>query len=204
MMKLMSKKSMTPGPRDERGVLSARIVAAARNEFAEQGWAGTTLRAVARAADVDPALVYHYFGSKEGLLDAATNPPQKWLDSIAKVWTTPVDQLGTALITLLLASWADDEIGPTLRAILQTAAHEPSTREKLRRVVEGSLMGVSELGSDERDRLTRSGLISSQMMGFALMRYVWKIEPVASMPDDEAIAAIAPNLQRYVNGDLTG
>ena len=193
---------MTPGPRDERGVLAARIVTAAREEFAEHGWAGTTLRAVARAADVDPALVYHYFGSKEGLLDAATNPPQKWLESVAKVWTTPIDQLGAALITLLLASWADDEIGPTLRAILQTAAHEPSTREKLRRIVEGSLMGVSELGSDEHDRLVRSGLISSQMMGFALMRYVWKIEPIASMTDDQAIAAIAPNLQRYVSGDL--
>ena len=202
MMKLMPKRSMTPGPRDERGVLAARIVTAAREEFAEHGWAGTTLRAVARAADVDPALVYHYFGSKEGLLDAATNPPHKWLESVAKVWTTPIDQLGAALITLLLASWADDEIGPTLRAILQTAAHEPSTREKLRRIVEGSLMGVSELGSDEHDRLVRSGLISSQMMGFALMRYVWKIEPIASMTDDEAIAAIAPNLQRYVNGDL--
>jgi len=202
MMKLMPKRSMTPGPRDERGVLAARIVTAAREEFAEHGWAGTTLRAVARAADVDPALVYHYFGSKEGLLDAATNPPQKWLESVAKVWTTPIDQLGAALITLLLASWADDEIGPTLRAVLQTAAHEPSTREKLRRIVEGSLMGVSELGGDEHDRLVRSGLISSQMMGFALMRYVWKIEPIASMTDDEAIAAIAPNLQRYVNGDL--
>jgi AcrR family transcriptional regulator len=202
MMKLMPKRSITPGPRDERGVLAARIAAVARDEFAEHGWAGTTLRAVARAADVDPALVYHYFGSKEGLLDAATNPPQKWLESVAKVWTTPIEQLGKALITLLLASWADDEIGPTLRAILQTAAHEASTREKLRRVVEGSLMGVSELGSDERDRLMRSGLISSQMMGFALMRYVWKIEPIASMADVEAIAAIAPNLQHYVNGDI--
>ena len=203
MMKLMPNKSTTPGPRDERGVLSARIAAAARDEFAEHGWAGTTIRAVARSADVDPALVYHYFGSKEGLLDAATNPPQKWLESVAKVWTTPIEQLGAALITLLLASWADDEIGPTLRAILQTAAHEPSTREKLRRVVEGSLMGVSGLGSDERDRLVRSGLISSQMMGFALMRYVWKIEPIASMAEDEAVAAIAPNLQHYVDGDLT-
>jgi AcrR family transcriptional regulator len=203
MMKLMAKKSITPGPRDERGVLAARIVAAARDEFAQHGWAGTTIRAVARAADVDPALVYHYFGSKEGLLDAATNPPQRWLDSVAKVWTTPVDRLGAALITLLLASWADDEIGPTLRAILQTAAHEPSTREKLRRVVEGSLMGVSELGTDERDRLVRSGLISSQMMGFALMRYIWKIEPLASMTDDEVIAAVTPNLQHYVDGDLT-
>ena len=200
----MAKTAITPGPRDERGVLAARIVAAARGEFAQHGWAGTTIRAVARAADVDPALVYHYFGSKEGLLDAATNPPPKWLESVAMVWTTPIEDLGAALIKLLLASWADDEIGPTLRAILQTAAHEPSTREKLGRVVEGSLMEVSELGGDERDRLIRSGLISSQMMGFALMRYVWKIEPVASMTDDEAIAAIAPNLQRYVNGDLTG
>jgi AcrR family transcriptional regulator len=204
LMAVTSKKAITPGPRDERGVLAARIVAAARVEFAEHGWAGTTIRAVARAADVDPALVYHYFGSKEGLLDAATNPPQKWLDNVARVWTTPIEQLGAALLKLLLASWADDEVGPTLRAILQTAAHEPATREKLRRVVEGSLMGVSELGSDERDRLVRSGLISSQMMGFALMRYVWKIEPIASMTEDEAIAAITPNLQRYVDGDLTG
>ena len=73
MMKLMAKRSITPGPRDERGVLSARILTAAREAFAETGWAGTTMRAVARAA-VDPALVYHYFGSKEGLLEAATNP----------------------------------------------------------------------------------------------------------------------------------
>jgi AcrR family transcriptional regulator len=202
MMKLMVKKAITPGPRDERGVLAARIVAAARDEFAEHGWAGTTIRAVARGADVDPALVYHYFGSKEGLLDAATDPPQRWLENVAKVWATPTEHIGAELLKFLLASWADEEIGPTLRAILQTAAHEPSTREKLRRIVEGSLMGVSELGSDEHDRLVRSGLISSQMMGFALMRYVWKIEPIASMTDDEAIAAIAPNLQRYVNGDL--
>ena len=202
MMKLMPKKSIPPGPRDERGVLAARIVAAARDEFADHGWAGTTIRAVARAADVDPALVYHYFGSKEGLLDAATNPPQKWLENVAKVWTTPIEKLGAALIALLLASWADEEVGPTLRAILQTAAHEPATREKLRRVVEGSLMGVSGLGSDERDRLIRSGLVSSQMMGFALMRYVWKIEPIASMTEQEAIAAITPNLQHYVSGEL--
>lgn len=206
-MKLVAKTATTPGtpgPRDERGVLAARIAAAARDEFAVHGWAGTTIRAVARRADVDPALVYHYFGSKEGLLDAATNPPQQWLDRVAEVWAAPVERLGAALLQLLLASWADDEIGPTLRAILQTAAHDPATRDKLRRVVEGSLMGVSGLGSDDRDRLIRSGLISSQMMGFALMRYVWKIEPVASMTDDEAIAAIAPNLQRYVDGDLGG
>lgn len=203
-MKLMPKRSTTPGPRDERGVLAARIVAAARVEFAEHGWAGTTIRAIARAADVDPALVYHYFGSKEKLLDAATNPPQKWLDDVAKVWATPVEQLGAAVLELMLASWDDEEIGPTLHAILQTAAHEPTTREKLRRVVAGSLMGVAQLGVDEDERLVRSGLIASQTIGLALMRYVWKIEPLASMTNEEMLAAITPNLQRYVDGDLTG
>jgi len=198
----MAKKAIPPGPRDERGVLAGRILTAARAAFADAGLAGTTIRAVARDADVDPALVYHYFGSKEGLLDAATAPPQRWLESVAKTWTTPVPDLGGALLRLMLGAWADDEIGPVLRAILQTAAHDPGTREKLRRVVEGSLMGVSHLGVDERDRLVRSGLISSQLMGLAMMRYVWRIEPVASMADDELVAAIAPNLQHYIEGDL--
>jgi AcrR family transcriptional regulator len=192
----------TPGPRDDRGVLAARILAAARASFAENGWAGTTIRAIARAAEVDPALVYHYYGSKEALLDAATTPPQKWLDGVAQTWQAPPGELGRAVLTLLLASWADDEVGPVLRAILQTAAHEPATREKLRIVVERSLMGVSTLGSTERERLTRAGLVASQTIGFALMRYVWQIEPIASMTDDEVLAAVAPNLQRYIDGEL--
>lgn len=195
-------KKPPPGPRDERGVLSARILGAAREEFAQNGWAGTTIRAVARAADVDPALIYHYFGSKEALLDAATTPPQRWLDSVAKTWGTPLHEMGTALLRLMLGAWADDEIGPVLRAVLLTAAHEEATREKLRRIVESSLMGVSQIGADEQDRLVRSGLISSQIMGLAMMRYVWKVEPVASMTADELVAAVAPNLQRYVEGDL--
>jgi AcrR family transcriptional regulator len=198
----MGKKAISPGPRDERGVLAGRILTAAREAFADTGLAGTTIRAVARDADVDPALVYHYFGSKEGLLDAATAPPQRWLENVAKTWTTPVPDLGGALLRLMLGAWADDEIGPVLRAVLQTAAHDPGTREKLRRVVEGSLMGVSHLGADEHDRLVRSGLISSQIMGLAMMRYVWRIEPIVSMTDDEIVAAVAPNLQHYIQGDL--
>ena len=92
----------------------------------------------------------------------------------------------------MLGAWADEEVGPVLRAVLQTAAHEASTRGKAAQVVEGSLMGVSHLGADEHDRLVRSGLISSQIMGLAMMRYVWRIEPIASMSDDEIVAAVAP------------
>jgi AcrR family transcriptional regulator len=204
MMKLMLKRTpITPGPRDERGVLAARILSAARVAFAETGWAGTTIRAVARAADVDPALVYHYFGSKEGLLDAATTPPQRWFESVAKTWTAPQCDLGRELLRSMLAGWSDDEIGPTLLAILQTAAHEATTRDKLRLIVERSLMGVSHLGVDEKDRGVRSGLIASQLMGLAMMRYVWRIEPVASMNEQQLLAAVTAVLQHYVDGDLS-
>ena len=198
----MVKRSIYPGPREDRGVLSARILAAARTEFAEHGSAGTTIRAVARAADVDPALVYHYFGSKEALLDAATTPPRKWLDAIAETYATPTAELGPQLLRLMLESWSDHDIGPTLQAIVLTAAHEPKTREKLRTIVEHGLIGASTLATDEGERLRRSGLIASQLIGLALMRYVWKIEPVASMTDDEVLAAMAPNVQRYVDGDI--
>nr|WP_205266697.1 TetR family transcriptional regulator [Mycolicibacterium sphagni] len=199
---LIVPKNTPPGPRDEKGVLSARILDAARGEFAQHGSAGTTIRAVARAADVDPALVYHYFSSKDGLLDAATNPPQRWLENVARTWMTPVALLGEALLRLMLSAWSDDEIGPILRAVLQTAAHEATTREKLRRIVESQLIGASQLGVDDDDRRKRSGLISSQIMGLAMMRYIWAIEPVASMSEDEIVAAIAPNLQRYIDGEL--
>src|SRR3954470_22655327 len=126
----MAKKVTAPGPRDEKGVLAARILDAARGEFAQHGSAGTTIRAVARAADVDPALIYHYFGSKEGLLDAATTPPQKWLDPVAKTWATPKAGLGEQLIRNVLNIWTDQDVGPALRAVVLTAAHEPKTREK--------------------------------------------------------------------------
>ena len=102
----------------------------------------------------------------------------------------------------MMGAWADDEIGPTLRATILTAAHESRTREKVRLIVERSLMGVSALGVDDHDRLVRSGLIASQLIGMALMRYVWKIEPIASMSHDEVLDAVAPNLQRYIDADL--
>jgi AcrR family transcriptional regulator len=203
-VKHMANRSVTPGPRDEKGVLAARILDAARGEFAQHGSAGTTIRAVARVADVDPALVYHYFGSKEGLLDAATAPPQRWLESVAATWALPRDQLACRLLQNVMNAWTDDEIGPTLRAVVLTAAHEPSTREKLRAVVEHSLIGESRLGDDDTERLKRSGLIATQLLGFALVRYVWKIEPIASMSADEVLAAITPVLQHYIDGDLGG
>lgn len=197
-----AKRSTAPGPRDERGVLAARILDAARAAFAENGSAGTTIRSIARSADVDPALIYHYFGSKDGLLDAATTPPQSWVEDVARTWAVPTAELGRRLLQNLMDSWSDERVGPTLRAVLLTAAHEETAREKLRNIVERTLIGQSQLGTDEGDRLKRSGLIASQLLGFAMTRYVWQVEPIASMTESEVLAAMTPNLQHYIDGNL--
>lgn len=191
------------GPRDDRGVLAARILDAARTSFGENGWAGTTMRGVARDADVDPALVHHYFGNKAGLLDAATTAPPEWAASVVAAWAKPSDTLGESLVRNVLANWNNPAFRPTMLSVLLTAAHEPSTREKLARIIAGQLMGpgLERLETETRD--VRAGLVASQLFGFMMMRYVWKIEPIASLPDEDAIAALAPTIQRYLDGPIS-
>jgi AcrR family transcriptional regulator len=171
--------------------------------FAEHGYAGTTIRAVAKAADVDPALVHHYYGSKEALLDAATALPQSFADRVVAAWQSPADQLGEQLVRQMLDNWQNPDHAPVMRALVQIAGNEPAIREKLRQIVERSFMGPSAQALDDRERLLRSSLIASQLMGLAFMRFIWRIEPLASMSDDEVVRFIGPTIQRYLTGDVT-
>lgn len=197
---MATQTAVPPGPRGERGELAARILDCARGSFAEHGWAGTTVRSVARAADVDPALVYHYYRSKQQLLEAATTPPAGFLASVVEAWQAPSAELGERLVRNLLAAWTNDEYRVVLQAILMTAAHESTTRERLRLSVETSLMGPAAIGLDEQDRRARAGLIASQLIGFAMLRYVWVVEPLASMSAEDAVDHLAPTIQRYASG----
>ena len=200
---MMASRALPPGPRDFKGVLAARILTVARSAFSENGWAGTTIRGIAREADVDPSLIYHYFGSKEALLDACTTPPAAFLARIRDTWAAPREELGARLVATTLQNWQDENSAPTTRAILLIAAHEPGTRAKLRALVANSLMGPASIGRTEKERVTRSGLIASQLLGLGLMRYIWEVEPIASMSDDEVIAAVGPTIQRYIDDDIT-
>src|ERR1700761_9322983 len=93
-----SSKPTHRGPRDESGIVAARILTAARASFAAHGYAGTSMRSVARDANVDPALVSYYYKSKGGLLDAALVPPPGWSNAIATAATAPIQRRGVALV----------------------------------------------------------------------------------------------------------
>jgi AcrR family transcriptional regulator len=179
-----------------------RITAAARTSFAHNGWAGTTMRGVARDADVDPALVHYYFASKEQLLDASTMPPEEWLESIARTNVVPLRERGEAIVRNVIWGWTQPAISETLGSILMTAAHEPRTRDKLRAFVTASLLPAIAERIEGEERLLRASLIATQVVGLVMMRWVWEIEPIASLPDDDLVVLIGPTIQRYLTGRL--
>ena len=180
----------------------ARIERAARASFAEKGWAGTSMRAIAREVDVDPALVHYYFSSKEDLLNAVTNPPPEWIASIQTTTLVPLRRRGEAMMRNVVWAWSQPQIREVLTAILLTAAHEPRTREKLRVLITASLLPAVAERLDDEERLLRASLIATQVLGLAMLRYVWQIEPLASLPDDDLVASLGPTIQRYLTGRL--
>ncbi len=187
-----------PGGPDTRG----QILDAARESFAERGFSGTTIRAVAASADVDPALVHHYFGSKDDLFLAALAIPVDPRQLVPTVFASGTDGAGERLLRLFLSVWDDPETRLPLLAVVRSSltANTPETllQQGLLRIVLTPLREA--LPADEADR--RVNLVISQMIGLVVTRYLLRLEPLASMPADEVVASVAPNLQRYLDGPL--
>jgi AcrR family transcriptional regulator len=179
-----------------------RIVTVARASFAESGWAGTSLRAVARDAGVDARLIAYYFADKSALLEACLQPPAGYLEGIAAVLRTPLRRRGAALVRNLLGAWSNPPTATVLRSIILTAAHEPVALERLQQVFRNSMIGAVAASLDDDERLVRGGLVASQLVGLSMTRYVWRLEPIWRLPDEDVIRLIGPTVQRYLTGRL--
>jgi AcrR family transcriptional regulator len=177
------------------------ILAAARSSFAQRGFAGTTIRAVASAAGVDAALVHHYFGTKDELFVAALELPVDPRKLIGPVLAGPVDEAAERFLGIFLSVWDDPDIRPSLLAVARAIMDPAGSRL----MSEGVLPVVIEpigaaLGIDDPHR--RMPLVASQVIGLILMRYVLAVEPLASMSREQLIAIYAPTIQRYLTGEL--
>ncbi|MEU3829958.1 TetR family transcriptional regulator [Streptomyces sp. NPDC029080] len=179
-------------------MIAERILAAARASFSAQGYATTTLRSVARAAEVDPSLVSYYFKSKKGLFEAALAPPDSFMEGVHKAAIAPPHERGTAIVTAMLGLWDDPAAAAVLQSIILTASHEASALERLRSLFSDQVLTAvaHSLSSTERD--CRAGLVASQMVGLAMTRYVWRFGPMAELPSDRVVELIAPTIQRYL------
>jgi AcrR family transcriptional regulator len=187
------------GRRPGAGGTRERILSAARSQFAEAGFDGTTIRGIAAAAGVDPALVPHYFGSKEGVFRAALDFPIDPAAALPRVLEPGLDGLGERLAVFFLQTWDSPSGSPMLALLRSVVASETAAallRDFVSREVLARLAGVVELDHPQ----LRASLVASQLVGLAMVRYVVKVEPLASTPPEEVARWLGPTLDRYLRG----
>ena len=180
-----------------------RILASARELFARNGIGNTSIRAVAAAAGVDSALVHHYFGTKEKLFGAAVRIPIDPMEVIGPLREVPVEELGYQIPSKLLPLW-DSELGAGLMATLRSVI--AGSEVNLFRSFIQDVIAV-EVGGRVDDPpgsgVIRVQFVASQLIGVVMARYILELEPFKSLPAERIARTIAPNLQRYLTGDLS-
>jgi AcrR family transcriptional regulator len=198
---MVRRTGRRPGNPDTREA----ILSAARNAFAEKGFDGASIRAIATGAGVDPALVHHYFGTKDKLFLASMNVPLDPVDLITEATTGDRDEIGVRFVRAFLAMW-DGPRGAAAVAVLRSVVGTEWTTKLFREFIITQVLrrAVPKLGLDPAEAHLRVTLAASHLVGLALARYVIKVEPLASAPTDTLVAAIGPAVQRYLTEDLPG
>jgi AcrR family transcriptional regulator len=178
------------------------ILDAARRAFAEHGYQHATIRGVADLAGVDPALVHHYFGTKQALFVAAVQLPVNPVEQLMAVLAEDPGQAGERMVELFLSIWDHAADQSPLLALVRSAVGDEHAAAMLREFIAEEVLGqiAHRLGSP--DAQLRATLVGSQIIGLAMARYIVKVEPLASAPAAQVVAAIGPTLQRYLTGDI--
>lgn len=191
------RRGRRPGAPDTR----AAILGAAREQFAAQGFAGTSIRSIAGAAGVDAALVHHYFGTKDDLFVAALQLPVDPRERLAEVVAHGPAGAGERLVRIFVSVWDDPELQLPLLGLARSIL-DPSGQRLMRDGFVPAVLhpvGVA-LGIDRPE--VRMPLVASQVLGVILTRYVLEVEPIASLPADDLVAIYGPTIQRYLTGPL--
>jgi len=192
------RRGRRPGGADTR----AALIEAAREVFAESGYAGATVRGIAKRAGVDPAMVNHGFGGKEGLFgEAVLQLPFNPKTVADELMSGDVDELGHRIVTRFLTVWDSAGGGVFTALVRSVAAHEQAIdvmRDLFVHYLFGRVAKLAGTGAVEM----RATLCASQIIGLGMVRYVTGFEPLASADIPTVAAAIGPTIQRYLTGPL--
>ncbi|QLY33865.1 TetR/AcrR family transcriptional regulator [Nocardia huaxiensis] len=190
------------GRRPGRSGTREAILDAARVRFAEVGFDKASIRSIATAASVDPALVHHYFGTKQELFTAALELPIDPTVVTSQIAAAPLDRLGETIVRAVLTVW-DSPHGVQAIAAFRTllGSGDPALARAF--MLEIVLKDVrARVDSPPGTGGKRVTLAASQLAGLLVMRKIVQLEPLASLPIDELVATVGPTLQHYLTGEL--
>jgi AcrR family transcriptional regulator len=176
----------------------ALILAAAREQFAANGYGGATIRGIAERAGIDPAMVIRYFGSKDELFARAAVFDLRLpsFDGIER------SQIGATLVRHAIELWEGDQGSSGLTILLRSAASNEYAAGKVREVFAAQVTPALARVAGKADARRRAGLVASQILGLALCRHVLKIPPVVEMSPEAIVELVGPTIQRYAAGPL--
>jgi AcrR family transcriptional regulator len=195
---VVKRRGRRPGPSGTREA----ITQAARRQFSELGYDRASIRSVAAEAGVDPALIVHYFGSKQRLFLAAIELPFEVGDLVERLETGPREQVGERVARFALEVLGNPDARARWTGMIRAAASDHDAAGLLREVLTQRIFEPLAKALGSEDAQLRANLASSQMVGLVMARYIIAIEPLASADAETVASAIAPTLQRYLVGPL--
>jgi AcrR family transcriptional regulator len=186
-------------PRTESADTRDRILTAAREEFSERGYEKASVRGIAKAAGVDSALVHHYFGTKERIFEAAIEVAfAPALNAPEAVAEGPLEGVGERLTRFVFGVWENPTTRTPLLAIVRSAVNNETAAAVFRRLIASQLLRRIAAQLELPDAELRAELAAAQLVGCALLRYVIKVEPLASADLEQIIARVAPVVQAHL------
>ncbi|WBB64259.1 TetR family transcriptional regulator [Streptomyces sp. WMMC500] len=183
-----------PGTRD-------RILAAARSEFAEWGYEKTSIRGIAKTADVDPALVHHYYGTKEHVFEAALE--STFAPTVAvhdAVVGGPIDSAGERVTRFFFSVWEDPRSREPLLAVVRSAVSNETAAAIFRGIVTRNVLHRIAPMMPQPDGAMHAEMAVAQLVGTAMLRYIVRLDPMASADPEELIGWLAPIVQYHLTG----
>ncbi|MFD6193008.1 TetR family transcriptional regulator [Streptomyces sp. NPDC060275] len=188
-------------PRTESGATRDRILTTAREEFSERGYEKTSVRGIAKTAGVDPALVHHYFGTKEQVFAAAIEVAfAPAMDAPEAIADGPLDGVGERLTRFIFGVWENPATRTPLLAILRSAVNNETAATVFRRLIAAQLLHRVAAQLNVPDAELRVELAAAQLVGCAMLRYVIRVEPLASADPEQLVARLAPVVQGHLTG----
>lgn len=187
-----------PGRRPGGADTRAEVVEAARGEFAARGYDGASIRGIARLARVDPALVHHYFASKQELFVAALKLPFNPAEELPRLLAGDPAQLGERIARFALTMWESPAGRPVALAMVRSAAANDRAAAMLRGFLGREVVKRLAATLDGDDAELRVTFAVSHLVGVFMARHVLRVEPLASADLETVIGKIAPTVQRYL------
>lgn len=187
-----------PGPVSSRQA----ILDAAREEFTLRGFKGATVRAIAGRAGVDPALIRHFFGGKDGLFRASMEIPGEAFDAVLAVLDGPRDEWGERLVRGYLSLWEDPVTAAPLRATVASALGNEEAMDRFRDHLVSRVLAHMGPRLPQDDPGLRFAAAITHVVGIALGRYLLKAPPLVEHGVDDLVALVGPTVQRYLTDPL--